>query len=70
MVTYTEEILNVKCNVILFVQLVLSIICSQCGSKDGKIFKEVESIEILKILDLIFNIEEYQNKYDRRKHRI
>ena len=31
--------------------------------------KEEESIKILKTLDLIINIEEYQNKYDWRKHR-
>ena len=36
--------------------LVLSIICSKCGSKDKEIFKEEESIEILQILGLIENI--------------
>ena len=36
--------------------LVLSIICSNCQSKDKKIFKEEESIKILKILGLIKNI--------------
>ena len=40
--------------------LVLSIICSKCKNEDEKIFKEEESIEILKILGLINNIEEYQ----------
>ena len=30
--------------------LVLFIICSECGSEDDKIFKEEESIKILKIL--------------------
>ena len=36
-----------------------------------KIFKEEESIEILKILGLITNIEEYQKIYnhDSRKHK-
>ena len=29
-----------------------------------KMLKEEESIKILKTLDLIINIEEYQNKYD------
>ena len=29
-----------------------------------KIFKEEESIETLKIVDLIINMEEYQIKYD------
>ena len=36
--------------------LVLSIICRKCENEDEKIFKEDESIEILKILDLIKNI--------------
>ena len=35
-----------------------------------KIFKEEESIEILKILGLITNIEEYQKySHDWRKHK-
>ena len=33
--------------------LSLSIVCSKCGHKYEKIFKEEESIEILKILGLI-----------------
>ena len=36
--------------------LVLSIICSKCENEDEKIFKEEESIEILKVLSLIKNI--------------
>ena len=36
--------------------LVLSIICSKCKNEVGKLFKEEESIEILKILGLIENI--------------
>ena len=36
--------------------LVLSIICSKCKNDDEKLFKEEESIEILKILGLIKNI--------------
>ena len=36
--------------------LVLSIISCKCKNKDEKIFKEEESIEILKILALIENI--------------
>ena len=43
--------------------LVLSIVCSKCGNKDKKIFKEEELNEISKILDSVINIE-YQNKYD------
>ena len=40
--------------------LVLSIVCSKCKNEDEKVFKEEESIAILKILSLINNIEEYQ----------
>ena len=40
--------------------LFLSSTCNKCGRKNEKIFKEEESIEILKILGLIANIEEYQ----------
>ena len=36
--------------------LVLSFICSKCKNEDEKIFKEEESIEILKILGSIENI--------------
>ena len=35
---------------------VLSIICSKCKNEDEKLFKEEESIEILKIFGLIENI--------------
>ena len=35
--------------------LVLSIVCSKCKNEDGKIFREEEAIEILKILGLIEN---------------
>ena len=41
--------------------LVLSIICRKCKNEDEKIFKEEESVEILKIIALINNIEKYQN---------
>ena len=47
-----ENFTNLKYH-ILQKKIVLSIICIKCGSKDKKIFKEEESIEILKILDLI-----------------
>ena len=40
--------------------LVISIICDKCGSNDEKIFKEEESIEILKIHGLIKNFRVYQ----------
>ena len=36
--------------------LVLSIICNKCKNEDEKLFKEEESIEMLKILGLIENI--------------
>ena len=36
--------------------LVLSIICSKCKNKDENIFKEEDSIAILKILGLTENI--------------
>ena len=36
-------------------RLVLSIICSKCKNEDEKLFKEVESTEISKILGLIEN---------------
>ena len=36
--------------------LFLSVICSKCKNEVEKIFKEVESIEILKILGLTENI--------------
>ena len=36
--------------------LFLSVICRKCLNKDQKIFKEEDSIEILKILGLIENI--------------
>ena len=39
---------------------VLSIICSKCKNEHEKIFKEEESIETLKILSLISNLEGYQ----------
>ena len=47
-------------NIIPLEKTVLSIICSRCKIEDEKIFKKEESIEILKVLGLIDNIEEYQ----------
>ena len=52
-----------KISYLLEKTLVLSIICSKCKNEDEKIFKEEESIEILKILGLINNIEEYQKTW-------
>ena len=39
-----------KISYLLEKTLVLSIICSKCKNEDEKLFKEEESIEILKIL--------------------
>ena len=44
---------------ICYKTLLISSICNKCGSEDEKIFMEGESIEILKILGLITNIEKY-----------
>ena len=44
--------------------LSLSIVYSKCSHEYKQIFKEEESIEILKILGLINNIEEYQRIYN------
>ena len=49
-----------KISYLLEKTLVLSIICSKCINEDEKIFKEEDSIEIIKILDLINNIDKYQ----------
>ena len=43
--------------------LLLFSISNKCGSEDEKIFKEEESIEILKVLGVITNVEEYQKIY-------
>ena len=45
-----------KISYLLEKTLVLSIICSKCKNEDERLFKEGESIEILKILGLIENI--------------
>ena len=49
----------------------LSIVYSKSGYEYAKIFKEEKSIEILKILGLINNIEKYQKIYNhaRKKHK-
>ena len=51
-----EKIEKSKISNILEKTLVLSIICSKCKNEEEKIFKEEESIKILKILCLIENI--------------
>ena len=45
-----------KISYLLEKTLALSVICSKCKNEDEKLFKEEESIEILKILGLIENI--------------
>ena len=51
-----------KISYLLEKTLVVSIICNKSENKDEKIFKGEESIEMLKILELINNIEEYQKR--------
>ena len=60
-----------KVSYILKKKLSLSIVYSKCGHEYQKIFKEEESINILKILGLNNNIEEYQKIYNHvwRKHK-
>ena len=52
---------NLKYQYLLEKTLLLSSICIKCKKENEKIFKQAESSEILKILDLINNIEKYQN---------
>ena len=47
------EFENPKISCIFNKTLVLSITCSKCGNNNDRIFKEEESIDILKILGLI-----------------
>ena len=42
---------------IFYKTLVLYNICDKCGSDDEKVFQEEESSEILKIVDLINNMD-------------
>ena len=58
-----ENLETLNYHIFLKKTVVLSIICSKCNNKN-KIFNEEESIKILKTLNLIINIEEYQNEYD------
>ena len=51
-----ENLKNPKISYIFEKSLVLSVICSKCRNQDKTIFKEEESIEIIKILSLIKNI--------------
>ena len=63
-----ENLKTLKCH-FFKKALGLSIVCSNCGSECKGILKKEESSEILKIVGLITNIEEYQKIYyrDERK---
>ena len=65
-----EYLKKTKILYILKRALSLSVVYSKCGQEYEKIFKEEESIEILNILGLITNIEEYLKIYNHvwRKH--
>ena len=51
----TENLKNLKIHA-FWKKKVLSVIFSKCNNKDTKVFKEEESLEILKIIGLIENI--------------
>ena len=59
-----KEFKKPKISYICYKTLLLSSICNKCGNEDEKIYMEEESIEILKILHLINNIEEHQKIYN------
>ena len=58
--TNIEYLKKLKISYLLEKTLVLSITCSNRKNENKKIFQEEESIEILEILGLINNIEEYR----------
>ena len=53
-----RKLKNPRISYIFDETLSLSTICDKCSSNDEKIFKEEESIEILRILSLINNLSE------------
>ena len=55
---------NPKISYIFLKTLDLSIVYSKCGHGYKKISKEEDSVEILNILGLITNMEEYQKLYN------
>ena len=60
-----ENLKKLKYHIYFFKKILsLSIVYSKCGDEYEKIFKEEESIEILKILGLINNIEEHNRIYN------
>ena len=59
-----ENLKTLKHYIIFEKKIGRSIVCNKCGYEYKKIFKEKESIEILKILGLNTNVEEYQKIYN------
>ena len=55
-----DNLKNPKISYIFNKTVLLSVIFDNCSVKDKKIFKEEQSIGILKILGLMKNINEYQ----------
>ena len=53
-----RKLKNPRISYIFDETLSLSTICDKCSSNDEKIFKEQESIEIVRILSLINNMSE------------
>ena len=54
----------------IFKETVLSIICEKRDGNDNIIFKEEESINILKVFGYNWvNVSSTFNKHDRRKHK-
>ena len=62
-----ENLKSLKCHTFSKKTLVLSIICSKSKNEDEKIFKEEESIEILKILGLVENTYYFKNMAEENK---
>ena len=52
-----KEFIKSRISYISYKTLLLSSICNKYGSEDEKIFKEEESIEILKVIGLTENIQ-------------
>ena len=60
----TDNLETLKYHIFFKKTLGLFIFHNNCGHECKKIFKEKESVQILKILGLITNIEEYQQLYN------
>ena len=58
------ELKTLKYHIFLKKPLGISIVSSKRGHEYKKTFKEEKSIEILKIIGSVTNIEEYQNVYN------